>query len=796
MGRTTPTGAIGRANAAVEAAAVLHRMRSDGRTTATPAERAALREFPGWGPMAPSFAPKTETWQNVADKLGDLLPKRDLETAELGTYTAFYTPERIAHLMWQLMQDLGYQPGTAEKPGGIVLEPGCGGGVFIGAAPEHTPMIGVDRDPTAAAITQALYPQAQIITSPLEAARLEGGYAAAIGNVPFGKVPVHDPTAPGPARSSVHNYFIWRALREVAPGGLVVLLTSRYTMDSASPYARHTFADLADFIGAVRLPNGALEGGTQALADIVVLRRRPVGWRHEDSTADLWTESRAFAASVSVNKYWDTNPDMVLGTMREGQTDRFGLTLAVDPDRSSPIEDQISGAFTRIVEFARERDLLWRAAPDPASVPISTAGVVSKEGWHEGSIRKVGGQVVRVVDGKLKPVTRVTNELLQLLALRDCAVRLLELEADHDLPDSAIDSARAATMDAYVTYVKRFGAINRSTVVEDTAKSENARLPVPRKQRGGKAFLDELTAIVDEALDALPSDDFGVQDPEPVTYKLVTPQLGGFRTDPDFQVVAALEEYDDDTGEHTKLYRFSPNDYKEIVAVFRGPHPETGEPLSATGMAWMAGLLEHAAAATAIRTTGTAENTGTSTGPIGLCAPTCSRQNGDCIGGRGTRAPAGLVAAGLDLDHLAVLQLVIKRHEVVVHLADVDASLGPRPQARCQVRGGIDGIHRDAERPHHDVRRAAVVVVEADVIHVDAIHVVVLRDRLHDGVRSPLVDLLLERYRVTWSRHRQAPCGSGAADAGWLAGTERESACQMPRSVASTACHCLRSSAS
>jgi Mn-containing catalase len=33
-------------------------------------------------------------------------------------------------------------------------------------------------------------------------------------------------------------------------------------------------------------------------------------------------------------------------------------------------------------------------------------------------------------------------------------------------------------------------------------------------------------------------------------------------------------------GEHTKLYRFSPDDYKEIVAVFNGPHPETGEPLT------------------------------------------------------------------------------------------------------------------------------------------------------------------------------------------------------------------------
>jgi Mn-containing catalase len=34
-----------------------------------------------------------------------------------------------------------------------------------------------------------------------------------------------------------------------------------------------------------------------------------------------------------------------------------------------------------------------------------------------------------------------------------------------------------------------------------------------------------------------------------------------------------------DNGAHLKLYRFSPNDYKEIVAVFTGPHPETGEEL-------------------------------------------------------------------------------------------------------------------------------------------------------------------------------------------------------------------------
>ena len=32
-------------------------------------------------------------------------------------------------------------------------------------------------------------------------------------------------------------------------------------------------------------------------------------------------------------------------------------------------------------------------------------------------------------------------------------------------------------------------------------------------------------------------------------------------------------------GDHKRLYRFSPDDYNEIVAVFNGPHPETGDEL-------------------------------------------------------------------------------------------------------------------------------------------------------------------------------------------------------------------------
>jgi hypothetical protein len=44
-------------------------------------------------------------------------------------------------------------------------------------------------------------------------------------------------------------------------------------------------------------------------------------------------------------------------------------------------------------------------------------------------------------------------------------------------------------------------------------------------------------------------------------------------------------------GSHLTLYRFTPNDYKEVVAVFKGTHPETGQELrvehpAPEGFAW------------------------------------------------------------------------------------------------------------------------------------------------------------------------------------------------------------------
>jgi len=39
-------------------------------------------------------------------------------------------------------------------------------------------------------------------------------------------------------------------------------------------------------------------------------------------------------------------------------------------------------------------------------------------------------------------------------------------------------------------------------------------------------------------------------------------------------------------GDHLRLYRFSPDDYQELAAVFNGPHPETKEELVVVDEAW------------------------------------------------------------------------------------------------------------------------------------------------------------------------------------------------------------------
>lgn len=492
-------GAVGRARRSVAAVQTLATLRSQGRTVATDAERETLAGWSGWGPLAKAFAPEDDTWVEIAGQLKQSLPADDLELGMQGTYNAFYTPEPIAQAMWQILTAVGFT-------GGRVLEPGCGGGVFMRTAPPAAAMTGVERDPTSAAICRLLYPHADIITGQFQHARMRDGFAAAVGNVPFGDVKVHDVTAPNAACASLHDYFIWRAVDLLAPGGVAVLLTSRWTMDKAEVWARKSIAEMADLVGAFRLPNGALAGGTDVVADVLVLRRKTgqrgngFDWIDVDRTRFGWNNP--------VNKYWASSPLAVLGDMSAGRTTQYGLSIEVKARPQDPPTAQLITDYAGAVAVtAQARGLWWEGPVDVSAAPPSVEGLVSEQGWHHGSLHFYGDGIVRVEGGQLTPVARPSQELKDLLKLRDLAVTLVAYESDHEMGDRLIDPVRTQVAKHYAAYVRKYGAINRCTVHEG---------PV-----------DEETGLP--------------------TYTRRTPPMGGFRKDPDAALVFALEVYDDET---------------------------------------------------------------------------------------------------------------------------------------------------------------------------------------------------------------------------------------------------------
>ena len=202
-----------------------------------------LGRWSGWGACPDIFDEDKRDWQPERDELRALLAQREehanpsapssvdaaYNAARRTTLNAHYTHPQLAQAMWELAGRLGFT-------GGNVLEPGCGLGTFIGLAPAGTAMTGVELDETTAAIAQQLYPEQRIIArsfaDPTRAR--DGSFDMAIGNVPFADVALHDPRH-NPAGHSIHNHFIIKSLALTKPGGLVVLLTSRYTLDARNP---------------------------------------------------------------------------------------------------------------------------------------------------------------------------------------------------------------------------------------------------------------------------------------------------------------------------------------------------------------------------------------------------------------------------------------------------------------------------------------------------------------------------------------------------------------------------------
>lgn len=225
---------------------LVQRLENEGRE-ATEAEQQVLVKYVGWGGIPQVFTDfGPPEWQAERDRLKLLLPQDQYEAARASTLNAHYTSSVVVRGIYEAVERFGFS-------GGRVLEPALGVGHFFGLMPpemaSRSRLTGIELDPLTARIARHLYPDANIRAQGFEAARLvEGSFDLAISNVPFGDYKLHDPQL-NERNFLVHDYFFAKGLQQVRPGGLLVFITSKGTLDKVNSGLRDHLYEKADFLG-------------------------------------------------------------------------------------------------------------------------------------------------------------------------------------------------------------------------------------------------------------------------------------------------------------------------------------------------------------------------------------------------------------------------------------------------------------------------------------------------------------------------------------------------------------------
>lgn len=237
---------------------------------------------------------------------------------------------------------------------GNILEPSCGTGNFFGLLPESmasSKLHGVELDSLTGRIAQQLYPKANIAVEGFEDTRLpDNHFDVVLGNVPFGDFKVND-SRYNKHKFLIHDYFFAKALDKARAGGVVAFITSKGTMDKASPEVRKYIAQRAELLGAIRLPDNTFRAnaGTEVTSDIIFLQKRDhiidiePDWVHLDTDESTGNSS----ASITMNSYFVQHPEMVLGTM-EMVSSRFGMDSACKVYKDTSLSELLAGAVQQI----------------------------------------------------------------------------------------------------------------------------------------------------------------------------------------------------------------------------------------------------------------------------------------------------------------------------------------------------------------------------------------------------------------------------------------------------------------
>lgn len=384
---------------------------------ATPEEQEILSRYVGWGGIPQAFEENNSSWTNEYLELKNTLSPEEYSAARASTLNAFYTSPTVIRSMYEALENIGLKQGN-------ILEPSCGVGNFMGLIPESmnkAKMYGVELDPVSGRIARQLYQKNKIAIQGFEETDYpDSFFDCVIGNVPFGAYQVSDRRYDR-HHFLIHDYFIAKSLDLVRPGGVVAVVTSSGTMDKQNPAVRQYFANRAELLGAIRLPNNAFQrnANTGVVSDILFFQKRDRASIEEPD----WIHLKETAEGYSVNAYFADHPEMVLGEFTTESTQYGKQEVTVRPKEGITLEEQLKEAVKHIHGTITELELSdTELEEDVVSIPADpevknfSYTVVNDEVYYrENSVMNwmdLPAMTAERVKGMVK-IRDVTNELIQ-----------------------------------------------------------------------------------------------------------------------------------------------------------------------------------------------------------------------------------------------------------------------------------------------------------------------------------------------------------------------------------------------
>ena len=433
----------------MEAIRLLKELEQDQRL-ATSEEQEVLSRYVGWGGIPQAFEERNSAWAEEYTQLKGVLTPEEYSAARASTLNAFYTSPTVIKAMYEALGNMGLKQGN-------ILEPSCGVGNFMGLLPESMSaanMYGVELDPVSGQIAKQLYQKNRIAVQGFEETSYpDSFFDCVIGNVPFGAYQVSDRKYDR-YHFTIHDYFIAKSLDLVRPGGVVAVVTSSGTMDKQNPEVRQYFANRADLLGAIRLPNNAFQrnANTSVVADILFFQKRD----RAAITEPDWVQLKTTSEGYTVNSYFADHPEMVLGDFTTESTQYGKQEVTVKAKEGADLAEQIKEAVKYIQGTITEQEIL------DTELEEQVVSIPADPNIKNFSFALVGEDIYyrenSVMNKMELPV--VTGERVRgMVAIRDATNRLLERQLE-ECSDEEVASLQAELNQVYDSFTAKYGLLS------------------------------------------------------------------------------------------------------------------------------------------------------------------------------------------------------------------------------------------------------------------------------------------------------------------------------------------------